>query len=221
MYSFAQRSDTQVFDEPLYAFYLKNGNAIDYHPGASEILKDMENSGEKVVQMMLGQHTKPVVFFKHMTHHLLDLNRDFLQETHNIILTRDPKEMLPSFAKVIDKPSMKDVGYSDHIELLKHLEAKGEKPLVLEAETVLRNPERILKKLCAALAIPFDTGMLQWVAGPRSEDGVWAPYWYTNVHKSTGFQKYIPKTEPFPDHLLPLYEACLPHYLQLKELALH
>ena len=27
MYSFAQRSDTIVYDEPFYAYYLKNSNA--------------------------------------------------------------------------------------------------------------------------------------------------------------------------------------------------
>ena len=34
---FAQRSDTLVYDEPLYAHYLKNSNAKKYHPGAKEI----------------------------------------------------------------------------------------------------------------------------------------------------------------------------------------
>ena len=38
MYSFAQRTDTKVFDEPLYAYYLKNSNAKSFHQGAEEIL---------------------------------------------------------------------------------------------------------------------------------------------------------------------------------------
>ena len=38
MYSFAQRDDVVVVDEPLYASYLCNTNAKDYHPGASEII---------------------------------------------------------------------------------------------------------------------------------------------------------------------------------------
>ena len=44
MYSFAQRSDTLVYDEPLYAYYLKNSNAKKYHPGAKDILSSMENN---------------------------------------------------------------------------------------------------------------------------------------------------------------------------------
>jgi hypothetical protein len=27
----------------------------------------------------------------------------------------------------------------------------------------------------------------RWKAGPRPEDGVWAPWWYSTVHKSTEF----------------------------------
>ncbi len=38
MYSFAQRADTMVYDEPLYAHYLVNSSAKDYHPGADEAL---------------------------------------------------------------------------------------------------------------------------------------------------------------------------------------
>ena len=90
MYSFAQRKDTLVFDEPLYAHYLNNTNANEYHPGAEDILSSMENDGEKVVEMMMGNYTKPVVFFKNMTHHLLNLDRTFMKNVVNVILTRNP-----------------------------------------------------------------------------------------------------------------------------------
>ena len=87
MYSFAQRNDTKVFDEPLYAHYLSNTNANEYHPGAEEILSSMENDGEKVIEMMLGNHDKSVVFFKNMTHHLLNLDFSFMKNVVNVILT--------------------------------------------------------------------------------------------------------------------------------------
>ena len=46
MYSFAQRKDTKVFDEPLYAFYLSQTDAKEYHPDAELIINSMENNGE-------------------------------------------------------------------------------------------------------------------------------------------------------------------------------
>jgi len=33
MYSFANRADTEVFDEPMYGYYLDH-TGIDYHPGS-------------------------------------------------------------------------------------------------------------------------------------------------------------------------------------------
>ena len=53
MYSFAERSDTLVYDEPLYAHYLKTSKAKKYHPGSKEILNSMENNGIKVIDIIL------------------------------------------------------------------------------------------------------------------------------------------------------------------------
>ncbi len=220
MYSFAQRSDTRVYDEPLYAYYLSHSKAQKYHPGASDILASMENDGDKVVEMMLGNHEKPIVFFKHMTHHLLDLDRSFMKDVINIILTRDPVEMLPSFAKVIDNPTLVDVGYALHIDLLEYFQIHGKEPIVLDSKKVLLNPQKILSQLCKCLDIPFEENMLRWTAGSRPEDGIWAKYWYDNIHKSQNFMEYKSKNESFPDNLKPLLEKCLPYYEQLSRLSI-
>lgn len=215
MYSFAQRSDTQVFDEPLYAHYLCRSEAQVYHPGADKIRASMENDGKKVVGMMMSDHGKPVLFFKNMTHHLLDLNRSFMKNTVNIILTRDPVEMLPSFAKVIPNPVMDDVGYALHIDLLHYFENNGIKPIILDSKQVLLNPKKALIALCLRIGIPFQEQMLSWKATARPEDGIWAKYWYDSVHQSTSFMPYKTKTEPFPEKLKPLLKKCQPYYKKL------
>ena len=47
MYAFAQREDTRVVDEPLYAHYLSSyPEAQKYHPGTDDILNSMENDGK-------------------------------------------------------------------------------------------------------------------------------------------------------------------------------
>ena len=74
--------------------------------------------------------------------------------------------------------------------------------------------------LLEELGIPFDEAMLHWQPGPRPEDGVWAKHWYHNVHKSTGFEIYREKNEPFPPELLPLLEECKPHYALLAQVAI-
>ena len=215
MYSFAQRADTQVFDEPLYGFYLSHSEADEYHPGAEDIINDMENDGDKVMQTLSTIDDSPAYFLKNMTHHLLDLDRDYLRNFVNVILTRNPVEMLPSFAKVIPNPTMRDVGYQLHIDLIHDLQAMNLPVIVIDSKSILLNPEAQLTKLCKAIGIPFDKAMLSWEKGARQEDGIWAKYWYANVHNSTGFQTYRPKTEPFPRYLEPLLEECEACYKEL------
>jgi hypothetical protein len=221
MYSFAQRQDTKVFDEPLYAYYLNNTDAMAYHPGADAIMASMESDGDKVVDMMLNNSEKPVLFFKNMTHHLLpSLDKEFMKSMVNVILTRDPSEMLPSFAEVIDHPSMRDVGYKMHIDILEQLQKMEVPVVVVDSKSILLNPEKQLKKICNVIGIPFDPAMLKWQKGPILEDGVWAKYWYKNIHNSTSFAPYKPKTAPFPEKLKPLLAECQPYYDQLRKIAL-
>ena len=221
MYSFAQRGDARVFDEPLYAHYLASTDARNYHPGAEEVLASQENDGEKVVRdILLGDHDAPVVFFKNMTHHLVNLDWSFLKRLTNVLLTRDPVDMLPSYADVVKAPTLRDTGYADQVALLNYLMECGQEPPVLVADQVLRNPRRVLSRLCERIGIPFDEAMLRWEAGPRPEDGVWAKHWYGGVHRSTGFNPNRPKTEPFPERLKPLLETCRPYFEHLRELAI-
>lgn len=205
MYSFAQRSDTTVVDEPLYAHYLVSTNAQEYHPGAEEVIADQENDGQQVIDnVVFGKYDTPVVFFKHMTHHLVNLDWSFLKDTINVILTRDPADMLRSIVHQIPNPEMKDVGYAAHLELVEYLRGIGQQPIVIDSKEVLMNPREKLTEICDHIGIPFEDAMLEWEAGARSEDGIWAKYWYHNVHKSTGFQPYKPKTGNFPEKLKPL-----------------
>ena len=62
--------------------------------------------------------------------------------------------------------------------------------------------------------------MLQWNAGPKPYDGVWAPYWYSNVHKSKGFEKQQTSDRPLPENLIPLYEEAKKYYEKLLPFAI-
>lgn len=221
MYSFAQRADTRVFDEPLYAHYLARTPARAYHPGAEEVLASQSQDGAAVVRdVILGPCDRPVAFFKQMTHHLVDLDLRFLRHTVNVILTRDPADMLPSYAQHVESPSLPDTGYPQHLKLLEELRRIGQVPTILDARQTLLDPRSVLGQLCDHVGIRFDEAMLSWEARPRPEDGVWAAHWYGSVHRSTGFQPYSPRTAPFPANLLPLLRACEPLYEQLATLAI-
>jgi hypothetical protein len=219
MYSFAQRADTRVVDEPLYAHYLRVSGAD--HPGREDVLASQDQDGERVVrEVILGAWDRDVLFCKQMAHHLVELDRSFLARCANVILTRDPRDMVPSLARHLAAPTMRDTGYAVLTELHAELEAIGQEPPVLDARELLRDPRAVLAELCDRLGIGFDESMLHWRAGARPEDGVWAPHWYANLHRSTGFEPYQPSPGPVPEGARALLQECLPHYQRLLPLVI-
>lgn len=216
MYCFAQRNDITVVDEPLYAHYLSTTTSTARHPGEAAILANMEQDGEKVVQdVILGDYKTPVVLFKQMTHHLPGLKRDFLAQTANVLLIRDPRRIIASYTKVVQRPNIDDIGVRLQLELFHYLKRINTLNAVVDARRLLENPHSILKQLCNKLGIPFQENMMKWEAGARPEDGVWAKYWYTSVHQSTGFQPYVHRAVELPEHLEQLAVECAPYYERL------
>ena len=214
MYSFAQRPDTIVFDEPLYAHYLKVSGVV--HPGQEEILASQENDGDKVVSnLMLGNFDMPVAFFKQMTHHLVHLNEDFLSKMKNVLFIRDPKQIISSYAQVRPDVNMQDIGIEKQWHLFQQLTSANQHCVVLDSNEILKAPEKVLTELCRTIDIPFYSEMLHWPAGPKHEDGVWAKYWYDNVHKSTGFEKQATSSRTLPEYLESLYNESKKYYDQL------
>ena len=219
MYSFSQRVDTCVLDEPLYAHYLRVSKAT--HPGAAEVLAAMENDGHRVVdQIILGNCNRPVLFMKQMAHHLVEIDRNFMAKVFNVLLIRDPADVLRSLVTQIPVPVVKDVGIADQYQLLKELEAFGQTPPVIDAKELLQNPSDVLSQLCDRIGIPFQDSMLSWPLGGCDADGAWAKYWYHNVHQSSGFQPYRKKSGSLPNRLLLVLEECRPYYQELYSLAI-
>ena len=220
MYSFAERDDVRVIDEPLYGHYLSVSGAE--HPGGDDVVAAMNCDGNAVMQDLLEQQRRDPdrrLFMKHMAHHLVDIDRSFLAGTANVFLVRDPREMLPSLTIQVPHASLADTGLRTQWELYEQLVDLGQQPAVLDSRELLLDPPGVLRQLTDHLGLPFTEAMLRWEPGPRPEDGVWAPHWYHAVHKSTGFAPYAPKSG-FPDHLLDLLAECEPWYERLYERAL-
>ena len=210
MYAFAQREDTKVFDEPLYAHYLKVSGVK--HPAREQVLEALENDGNKVVKEVILQESDKLLFHKLMTHFLIGIDTEFLSEVINIIFIRNPEEIITSYSKVIPNPSMNDIGVKQQYELFLDLERRGIEPIVFDSKYLLKNPELMLSRLCKILDVSFDKKMLEWKKGARIEDGVWAKYWYENIHNSTGFLPYAKKAITLTGSNAELAEECLPYY---------
>jgi hypothetical protein len=219
MYSFAQRPDTVVLDEPFYGFFLRH-TGID-HPGREVIIQSMPLDPAGIFGQIEEQEAeKGLVFVKNMAHHLDGFDYRRMDRYRNVFLIRDPAQMLVSYAKVRTQPTLADIGLRHQADLYGQLVAAGQSPLVLDGNEVRKNPESVLTKLCGALGIPFTEKMLGWPAGPRPEDGIWARHWYANVHQSTGFLPPDSQPVPVPPHLEAVYQAALPFYHQLRQHAI-
>lgn len=219
MYSFAQRPDTAVIDEPLYGHYLRLTGAP--HPGRDEVLAAMELDGHRVMaELRRYAAGKPILFAKQMAHHLTGIDYELLRDAEHFLLIRDPIEMLPSLSKVLPTPRLEDTGLVGQVELLETLQAFGQDPFCIDARELLNDPATILARACDRLDLEFLPCMLEWPPGPRPEDGVWAPHWYANVHRSRGFAPWRAPPDTFPSALRPLLDQCRPYYQQLFARAL-
>jgi hypothetical protein len=191
MRAWENRPDTEVVDEPLYAWYLAH-TGLD-HPGRETVIASGETDWRRVVDSL----TRPwpdgpaLQYQKHMAQHLVpDLPREWIGSLRNVLLIRDPSEVVSSYLRSRASVTPDDIGVLQQLELMVML--APDVP-VIDAADFLRDPEGYLRWLCDYAGVPFTDAMLSWPPGPRESDGVWAPFWYDAVLRSTGFSPYRPR----------------------------
>jgi len=220
MYSFAQRSDCAVWDEPFYAAYLTKTGLI--HPMADEVLNAGERDADRVIAACVGSNPaeKPIFYQKHMTQHMVSgVDRDWISDVTNVFLIRHPARVIASYAAKRENPTLDDIGFRQQAELFDLACAFGQRPIVLDSTEIRADPERSLTQFCRALGIAFEEAMLSWPVGGNAADGVWAPHWYGAVHRSTGFSG---AEGPLPDlsgEYAALAQEAMPFYTRLLSFA--
>ena len=141
MRSWENRPDTVVVDEPLYAHYLQ-ATGVD-HPGRDEVVAAGETDWRAVVASLVGPVAPGVAvhYQKHMTHHLLpDVDRGWVERLTNVLLIRDPREVVASYVRSRAEVTAEDVGLPQQVRLYEELAAAGSPPPVIDAGDFLREP---------------------------------------------------------------------------------
>ena len=218
MRSWGNRDDTVVVDEPLYAHYLAVTGRP--HPGREQVIGHHETDWRRVVEMLLAPQPPGTRIFyqKQMSHHLLpDIGRQWLSQMTHAFLIREPRAMLASLSGKLEQFTLADTGLQQQVEIFDHvLEATGRVPPVVDSADLLGAPEAMLRRLCHALGVPFSERMLAWPPGRRETDGIWAPWWYSRVEESTGFEKQPAQPlAPLPGELRAIEGQCRPLYERL------
>ena len=215
MYSFANRKDILVMDEPFFGCFLHHTGAA--RPSRNEVLLTMETNFEKVERTILEAKSTKRFFLKNMANHLEGQSLDHLLHFRNVILVRRPEAVLASYRRQIDQPTLLDLCYRHQMDILSYLKSKGQAYFILDSDDIRRAPEKELTALCDFVGLPFTENMLSWTSGARKEDGVWAKYWYHNVHKSTGFMPFEGKKYDVPNEFAELLEVCNAYYSQIRK----
>lgn len=214
MRAFENRGDCAVVDEPFYAHYLAE-TRLD-HPGRDEVIAAGETDWRKVAAMLVGPvpDNKAVFYQKHMTHHMLpQIGHDWFDAVAHVFLIRDPREVLASYLKSRPHADAEDIGVLQELKLYEEIARRtGNAPPVIDADEFLKEPENHLRALCTLLQIPFTPRMLHWPAGSRASDGIWAPYWYDAVLKSTAFEPWRARDLHVPEAHRELIDRCMPAY---------
>lgn len=223
MRAFENRTDCEVVDEPLYAHYLAATGAE--HPGREAVVAAGDTDWQRVVKQLVGAapNGQPLWYQKHMCHHLLPgMDTGWIGQLENVLLIRDPAEVVASYLRTRDTCSAEEIGVPQQLALFEQLKTGPTgPPPVIDAGCFLADPRGQLQALCALLGIAFSERMLSWPAGPRDSDGIWAPHWYQQVWASTGFA--APRREPLEldaagrrivDACRPAYETLYAHRLR-------
>ena len=214
MRSFENREDTKVWDEPFYAYYLKETKKN--HPLANEIINKYETNLDKIIDLVTAE--KDFIYFqKHMSHHIIKkIPINWITKGINCFLIRHPKEVLLSYIQKNDLIDSNDLGYPAQLRLFNYIKTSNKKILVIDAKDLSEKPEIILKKICKKINIPFTEKMLNWPKGRRDSDGIWEKIWYKNVKSSTYFNKILNKEYEIPKKYNHIYNESLKIYDQLK-----
>jgi hypothetical protein len=215
MRSFENRFDTNVWDEPLYAYYLKKTKKK--HPICKEIISKYETKIGNLIKLIKASNNKEIFYQKHMTHHILkETPIDWIQSGINCFLIRDPKDVLNSYIKQNKMTEANDIGFPMQGKIFNLVKNFDLTPIVINADDLSLNPKKVLKILCNKLNIPFMEKMLKWPKGKRISDGIWGEIWYQNVQSSTKFIKLKKNNLPIPKKYKIIYEECMDIYNQLN-----
>ena len=189
MRSFENRPDTVVVDEPLYASYLAR-TGID-HPGRDE--RDRQpadrpgRGGARPARAAPGWARTCSTSSTWPTTCCPDDDLGWTRDFVNVLLIRDPAEVVASYVRSRESCEPEDIGLLQQLRLL---ETWAETPPVIDAGDFLRTRRRTCAGCATGWASRSPPAMLSWPAGPRESDGVWAPYWYDAVWRSTGFEPW-------------------------------
>jgi hypothetical protein len=217
MRSFENRNDTEVYDEPFYAYYLSKTKLN--HPMKEEIIKHYPVSQNKIINKITSETGKNKIFYqKHMTHHIIKNTRmGWIKKGYNCFLIRHPSKVINSYIKKNTLKNIDDIGFKKQFEIFKDIKNQKLKYTVINSDNILKNPNKLIRALCKDLNIRFTKKMLSWTRGKRDSDGIWSKVWYKNVEQSYTFASFKEDKKNIPKKYMNIYNEAIKYYDEMNK----
>jgi hypothetical protein len=203
-----QRGDIAVWHEPLVTLYDDGVVAPAGTPlrSVAEVLRAAK------------AHPGPL-FVKDTTEfdYAAVLDAGLVAGIAHTFVVRDPAAAIASHVRIKPDASLTDIG----VEFQHRIFALVPDPVVVDADRLVEEPERVVAAYCAAVGLPFRPDALHWPAEHRPE---WerTRKWHLDAGASTGFVPPKAAPPPLTGHLAdyeahhrPFYERMVRHALPL------
>jgi len=215
--AFENRQDTQVIDEPFFAYFLAHSDIE--HPARVAILKTEVIDSVAIETALLAplKPGKTIFYQNHMSHHLkIGMDQTWIEHMTHAFLIEDPIRTLARHDPSEGLPSISDTGLPQQMSMFDYVADKfGSPPPVIDAADLRKNPAKILNKLCNALGIAVDEAMLAWPKGNRDSDGASKRWGDSDIAETTSFEKPLGRSPRLDDELLHLADLAMPYYERL------
>src|SRR5690348_2097086 len=142
MRAWENRPDTVVVDEPLYAAYLHRTGSD--HPMRDEIIASQPTDRAEAVAALSAPLPagRSVHYAKHMSHHVArDMDLRWTLGFRNVLLIRDPAEVVASYTRARETCEPDDIGIPQQGWLAELWDEQGLDVPVIDAGDFLQDPE--------------------------------------------------------------------------------
>ena len=222
MRSFGNRADCAgVMDEPFYAAYLAASGKD--HPMREAVLASQPQDWRAVARACATAAVPAgrIVYQKQMTHHMLPgFGLEWMDGLDHAFLIRAPERVVASYAARREEVTLATSASTGRRSSSTGWRSGRARAAGHRRRGGAGRSRGVLRRLCAALGLGFDPGMLAWPAGPRASDGVWGAHWYAAVTGSTGFAAPEAGPAPLAGRMRDIAEAGRADYERLRAYAL-
>jgi hypothetical protein len=152
-----------------------------------------------------------------MAYHVVDrLSPSLIETALHTFLIRTPRRTIPSLYAMKPAYERFELGFEAQRALFDRIaQATGRAPLVIDGDDLLREPDKVVRRYCRAVDLPFHPNQLNWPAGVRS-DWIGREAWHARAITTTGFSEASVHPHVVPDRVEDDIADSLPHYRYMQ-----